>query len=193
MCLWEFICNNNSIQFICIAHFHKLEICLSALQSVHIDIPAPKPHIGSGKTPKQPFTGKKGRNLQETGSFLGQNGSSVLPKNFFGGLRTHGLCHSVHSRTSVAYWSDKKTRLSTRLLLIKTERGFGCSLLETYYWEHIQWHDFFHRGLFFCFRRSGFVIGVRENGLGERLHFLYAGKTLGEQQRRIPLQDGQVQ
>jgi len=24
----------------------------SALQSVHIDIPAPKPHIGPGKTPK---------------------------------------------------------------------------------------------------------------------------------------------
>jgi len=24
----------------------------SALQSVHIDIPVPKPHIGSGKTPK---------------------------------------------------------------------------------------------------------------------------------------------
>jgi len=31
----------------------------SALQSVHIDIPVPKPHIGSEKTPKQPFTGGK--------------------------------------------------------------------------------------------------------------------------------------
>jgi len=31
----------------------------SSLQSVHIDIPVPKPHIGSGKTPKQPFTGEK--------------------------------------------------------------------------------------------------------------------------------------
>jgi len=31
----------------------------SALQSVHIDIPVPKPHIGSGRTPKQPFTGEK--------------------------------------------------------------------------------------------------------------------------------------
>jgi len=31
----------------------------SALQSVHIDIPVPKPHLGSGTTPKQPFTGKK--------------------------------------------------------------------------------------------------------------------------------------
>jgi len=31
----------------------------SALQSVHIDIPVPKPHIGSGKTPKQPSTGEK--------------------------------------------------------------------------------------------------------------------------------------
>jgi len=31
----------------------------SALQSVHIDIPVPEPHIGSGTTPKQPFTGKK--------------------------------------------------------------------------------------------------------------------------------------
>jgi len=38
----------------------------SALQSVHIDIPVPEPHIGSEKTPKQPFTGKKGRNLQES-------------------------------------------------------------------------------------------------------------------------------
>jgi len=38
----------------------------SALQSVHIDIPVSKPHIGSGKTPKQPFRGKKGRNLQES-------------------------------------------------------------------------------------------------------------------------------
>jgi len=32
-----------------------------------MDISVPKPHIGSGKTPKQPFTGKKrGRNLQES-------------------------------------------------------------------------------------------------------------------------------
>jgi len=29
------------------------------LYNLHIDIPAPKPHIGSGKSPKQPFTGKK--------------------------------------------------------------------------------------------------------------------------------------
>jgi len=51
----------SSIQFICIAHFHKLQICRSALQSVHVDIPVPEPHIGSGKNPKQPFTGKKGK------------------------------------------------------------------------------------------------------------------------------------
>jgi len=31
---------------------------------------------------------------------------------------------------------------------------------------------------FFCLRRSGFVIGVRENGLGARPNFLHAGKTL---------------
>jgi len=67
--------------------------------------------------------------LYMSGFFLGQNGSSVLPKHLF-----LGLCLSIHSRTSrltVAYWSNKKTHLSTRLLLIKTERGFGCSLLET--------------------------------------------------------------
>jgi len=33
----------SSIQFIYVAHFHKLQICLRVL------------HIGSGKTPKQPF------------------------------------------------------------------------------------------------------------------------------------------
>jgi len=32
-----------------------------ALQSVHIDVPDLWPQIGSGKTPKQPFTGKKGK------------------------------------------------------------------------------------------------------------------------------------
>ena len=31
---------------------------------------------------------------------------------------------------------------------------------------------------FFCLRRLGFFIGARENGLGVRPHFLYAGKTL---------------
>jgi len=51
-----------SIQFICRAHFHRLQICLRVLlQSVHIDIAVPEPHIGSGKTPKQPFTGEKGK------------------------------------------------------------------------------------------------------------------------------------
>jgi len=37
---------------------------------------------------------------------------------------------------------------------------------------------FFPSQTFFCLRRSGFVIGVRENGLGARPNFLYAGKTL---------------
>src|SRR4029434_5588633 len=37
---------------------------------------------------------------------------------------------------------------------------------------------FLNRGLFFCLRRSGFVVGARENGLGARPNFLYAGKTL---------------
>src|SRR4029434_9786939 len=37
---------------------------------------------------------------------------------------------------------------------------------------------YFHRGLFFCLRRSGFVVGAQENGLGARPNFLYAGKTL---------------
>jgi len=59
--------SNNSIQFICIAHFHKLQICLGVLYNLYTDIPVPEPHIGSGKTPKQPFTGeKKGRTLQES-------------------------------------------------------------------------------------------------------------------------------
>src|SRR4029434_9842406 len=31
---------------------------------------------------------------------------------------------------------------------------------------------------FFCLRRSRFVVGARENGLGARPNFLYAGKTL---------------
>jgi len=31
---------------------HITNLSRSALQSVHIDIPAPKPHIGPGKTPK---------------------------------------------------------------------------------------------------------------------------------------------
>jgi len=40
-----------------------------ALQSVHIDIPVPKPHIGSEKLPrnrKNVLQGKKGRNLEES-------------------------------------------------------------------------------------------------------------------------------
>jgi len=31
----------------------------SALQSVHLDTPVPKPHIGSGKTANNPSWGKK--------------------------------------------------------------------------------------------------------------------------------------
>ncbi|TNN24820.1 hypothetical protein EYF80_065054 [Liparis tanakae] len=38
--------------------------------------------------------------------------------------------------------------------------------------------SFFHCRLFFCLRRSGFVIGVREIGFGARPNFLYAGKPL---------------
>src|SRR4029434_1924770 len=38
------------------------------------------------------------------------------------------------------YCSDKKTRLSTRLLLIKTERGFGCSLYLKHTIENIFEH-----------------------------------------------------
>jgi len=37
---------------------------------------------------------------------------------------------------------------------------------------------FFSSQTFFCLRRSGFVIGARENGVGARPNFLYAGKTL---------------
>src|SRR4029434_10216795 len=37
---------------------------------------------------------------------------------------------------------------------------------------------FFIADFFWCLRRSGFVIGARENGLGARPNFLYAGKTL---------------
>src|SRR4029434_7628346 len=37
---------------------------------------------------------------------------------------------------------------------------------------------YFHRRLLVCLRRSGFVVGGRENGLGARPNFLYAGKTL---------------
>jgi len=39
----------------------------SALQSVHIDIPVPEPHIGSGKTPKYPFTGKEKKGKKPSG------------------------------------------------------------------------------------------------------------------------------
>jgi len=38
-----------------------INLAQSALQSVHIDIPVPKPHIGSGKTPKQPLHHTTGR------------------------------------------------------------------------------------------------------------------------------------
>src|SRR4029434_4649446 len=37
---------------------------------------------------------------------------------------------------------------------------------------------FFIADFFWCLRRSGFVVGARENGLGARPNFLYAGKTL---------------
>src|SRR4029434_9625606 len=37
---------------------------------------------------------------------------------------------------------------------------------------------FFIADFFFCLKRSGFVVGARENGLGARPNFLYAGKTL---------------
>jgi len=48
----------NSIQFILYCPFSQItNVPQRALQSVHIDIPVPESHIGSGKTPKQPFTG----------------------------------------------------------------------------------------------------------------------------------------
>src|SRR4029434_8807602 len=37
---------------------------------------------------------------------------------------------------------------------------------------------FFIADFFWCLRRSRFVVGARENGLGARPNFLYAGKTL---------------
>src|SRR4029434_4672750 len=39
---------------------------------------------------------------------------------------------------------------------------------------------YFIADFFFCLRRSRFVVGARENGLGARPNFLYAGKTLCE-------------
>src|SRR4029434_10528245 len=43
-------------------------------------------------------------------------------------VRMHTQVDCPFAHLTVAYCSDKKTRLSTRLLLIKTERGFGRSL-----------------------------------------------------------------
>src|SRR4029434_2434447 len=40
---------------------------------------------------------------------------------------------------------------------------------------------FFNADFFWCLRRSRFVVGARENGLGARPNFLYAGKTLQSQ------------
>jgi len=42
----------------------------------------------------------------------------------------------------------------------------------------IEQNFFFSIPDFFCLRRSGLVIGVRENGLDARPNFLYAGKSL---------------
>jgi len=70
------------------------------------------------------------------------------------------LCPFAH--LTVAYWSDKKTGLSTRLLLIKTERGFGCSRLETYYWEHICWHAR-DEHIFYFFIADFFCLKVRSH------------------------------
>jgi len=88
-------------------------------------------------------------------------------------FRSVFLCPFAH--LTAAYWSDKKTRLSTRLLLIKTKWGFGCSLVETYYWEHICWHARDEHSFFFFPSQTFFC---RENGLGARPNVLYAGKTL---------------
>jgi len=50
----------NFIQFILYSPFSQItNLPQSALQSVHIDIPDPEPHIGAGKTPKQSFHGEK--------------------------------------------------------------------------------------------------------------------------------------
>jgi len=49
-------CLFNSIQFNSVYLYSPISqitnLSRSGLQSVHIDIPAPKPHIGPGKTPK---------------------------------------------------------------------------------------------------------------------------------------------
>src|SRR4029434_2946242 len=50
----------------------------------------------------------------------------------------------------------------------------NCAMNDSFFF-----YLFFYRGLFFfCLRRSRFVVGARENGLGARPNFLYAGKTL---------------
>src|SRR4029434_1695197 len=42
---------------------------------------------------------------------------------------------------------------------------------------------YFIADFFFCLRRSRFDVGARENGLGARPNFLYAGKTLSSPQQ----------
>jgi len=57
---------NNSIQFILYRPFsHITNLPQRALESVHIDIPVPEPHIGSGTTPKKPFHREKRRATEE--------------------------------------------------------------------------------------------------------------------------------
>jgi len=57
----------NSIQIICIAHFHKLQICLRGLYNLYTST-SPTFDLTSDqeKLPTNPSRGKKGRNLQES-------------------------------------------------------------------------------------------------------------------------------
>src|SRR4029434_8406162 len=48
----------------------------------------------------------------------------------------------------------------------------NCAMNDSFFFIY------FIADFFFFLRRSRFVVGVRENGLGARPNFLYAGKTL---------------
>src|SRR4029434_4271219 len=48
----------------------------------------------------------------------------------------------------------------------------NCAMNDSFF------YFIFIADFFWCFRRSGFVVGARESGLGARPNFLYAGKTL---------------
>ena len=60
-------------------------------------------------------------------------------------------------------------------------------------WMTAFFYLFFIADFFWCLRRSGFVVGARENGLGARPNFLYAGKTLPLPLVPAPPEGGSVQ